>query len=245
MNYFLVMLSDWRFSARDFKHRLLTRWPHATLHEAADPGSLDCFEFELPMAHSKLVGALRRDGSGIAFDGDLRDVAEFALWCRSFVPEAERLHFCDEGVSGQLDLTPHTSPADLFRLFDYTPPPPGWRNYSLISRPQWDLPPHEFAQHLCLRWPSAHVQLEPDTHRHRTVSFQVPMVHSSVTGALCRPVPSLDFTGDARDCAALALWCRSVLLAEQVSVSSEGRFLVLHSTTTVEDFLRALGAPPS
>lgn len=189
MNYFLVMLSDWRFSARDFKHRLLTRWTHATLHEATEPGSLDCFEFELPMAHSKLEGALRRDGSGIAFDGDLRDVAEFALWARSFVPEAERLHFCDEGVSGQLDLTPHTT--------------------------------------------------------HRTVSFQVPMAHSSVTGSLCRPVPCLDFTGDARDCAELALWCRSVLLAEQVSVSSEGRFLVLHSTTTVEDFLRALGAPPA
>ncbi|KFA92978.1 hypothetical protein Q664_11860 [Archangium violaceum Cb vi76] len=71
------------------------------------------------------------------------------------------------------------------------------------------------------------------------------MVHASVTGSLCRPVPSLDFTGDAHDCAELALWCRSVLLAEQVSVSSEGHFLVLHPTTTVEDFLRTLGAPPS
>ncbi len=239
------MLSDWRFSAQDFKHRLLTRWPNATIQEEADPNSLDCFEFALPMAHSNLEGSLRRNGSGIAFDGDLRDVAEFALWVRSFVPVAERLHFCDEGASGQLDLTPGTSPINLFRLFDYTPPPPGWRNYSLIARPQWNLPPRELARRLSLRWPSAHIQLEPDTHAHRTASFQVPMVHSSVTGSLCRPVPSLDFTGDARDCAEFALWCRSVLLAEQVSVSSERRFLVLHSTTTVEDFLRALGAPPS
>lgn len=239
------MLSDWRFSTGDLKHRLLTRWPNATLEEDTDPRSLDCLEFELPMAHSRLEGALRRDGSGIALDGDLRDVAEFALWVRSFVPAAERLHFCDEAVSAQLDLTADTSPAELFRLFDYTPPPPGWRNYSLIARPRWSLPPSEFARSFRLRWPSAHVQLEPDTNPHRTLSFQVPMVHASVTGSLCRPVPSLDFTGDARDCAALALWCRSVLLAEQVSVSSEGRFLVLHPTTTVEDFLRTLGSPPS
>lgn len=245
MNYFLVMLSDWRFSSRDFKHHLLTRWPNATLKEDTDPGSLDCFEIELPMTYSRLEGSLRRDGSGLAFDGDLRDVAEFALWCRSFVPEAERLHFCDEGVSGQLDLTPDTSLTDLFRLFGYTPPPPGWRNYSLIARPRWSRPPREFARDLRLRWPAAHVQLEPDTHPHRTVSFQVPMEHSSVTGSLCRPVPSLDFTGDARDCAGFALWCRSILLAEQVSVSSEGRFVVLHSTSTVEEFLRALGAHPS
>jgi hypothetical protein len=245
MNYFLVMLSGWRFSAQDFKQRLLTRWPDAILTKEEDPESLDCFEFETPGAHSKLEGSLRRDGSGIALDGDLRDVAGFALWVRSFVPEAERLHFCDEGVSGQLDLTPDTSPADLFRLFDYTPAPPGWMKYSLIARPQWTLPPREFARGLRLRWPSAHIQMEPDANTHRTVSFQVPMVHSSVTGSLCRQVPSLDFTGDARDCAEFALWCRSVLRAEQVSVSGEGRFLVLHPGTTVEDFLRALGAPPS
>ncbi len=63
MNYFLVILSDWRFSARDFKHRLLTRWSNATLEEDTGPGSLDRFEFTLPMVHSRLEGALRRDGT--------------------------------------------------------------------------------------------------------------------------------------------------------------------------------------
>jgi hypothetical protein len=245
MNYFLVMLSDWRFSAEDFTRRLLARWPDAALKEQADPKDIDCLEFELRMAHSRLEGSLRRNGSGIAFDGDLRDVADFALWVRSFVPEAERLHFCDISVSGQIDLKPDTSPADIFRLFDYTPPLPGRVNYSLIARPRWTLAPHEFARLLRLRWPDAQIQIEPDSNTHRTVSFEVPLAHSTVTGSLCRPVPSVDFTGDARDCATFALWCYSVLAAQEVSVSGGGSFVLLHPSTTVEDFLRALGAPPS
>ncbi|HSP78702.1 MAG TPA: hypothetical protein VLQ93_09250 [Myxococcaceae bacterium] len=241
MNYFLVMLSDWRFSARDFKQRLLERWPDALVQEEADTGSLDCLEFELRMSHSVLEGSLRRDGSGIAFDGDLRDVADFARWARSIVPEAERLHFCDESASSRLDLRPDTSPTDIFLLFDYAP---GRMNYSLIARPRWPLAPREFTRLLRLRWPTAWFQLEPDTHKHRTVSFQVPMTHSTLTGSICRPVPSLDFSGDARDCAEFALWCRSVLPAEEMSVSGDGSYLLLPSTT-VADFFRALGAPSS
>jgi hypothetical protein len=245
MKYFLIMLSAWRFSAQNFKHQLLARWPDALIEEDADTASLDCLEFKLRMIHSVLEGSLRRDGSGLAFDGDIRDIAGFALWVRSFVPAAECLHFCDESVSGPLDLRPDTSPTDIFLLFDYTPPLPGRMNYCLMVRPRWPLAPRELTRLLHLRWPTAQVQLEPDTHKHRTVSFQVPMTHSTLIGSLCRPVPSLDFTGDARDCAEFSLWCHSILLAEQVSVSGGGHHLLLHPSTTVEDFLRALGAPPS
>lgn len=244
MKYFLTMLSDWRFSVEELTRRLLARWPDAIFREM-NPESISCVEFELPMAHSTLYGAMHRDGECIPFSADIRDVAEFSLWVRSFVPEAERLHFCDEGVSGQLDLRPDTSPSDIFRLFDYTPPPPGWMNYSLIARPQWTLAPQDFARFLLLRWPTAQVQLEPERHEPRPVSFQVPMTHSTLTGSLYRPVPSLDFTGDPRDCAEFSLWCRSVLAADQISVSGDNHFLTLHPSTTVEDFLQTFGAPPS
>jgi hypothetical protein len=118
-----LMLSGWRFSVEELTRRLLARWLDAIFRET-NPESISCFEFELPMAHSTLHGAMHRDGECIPFSADIRDVAEFSLWVRSFVPETERLHFCDEGVSGQLDLRPDTSPSDIFRLFNYVPPPP-------------------------------------------------------------------------------------------------------------------------
>jgi hypothetical protein len=244
MKYFLIILSDWRFSAGDLTRRLRARWPGAIFQET-NPESISCFEFELPMAHSTLHGVMHRDGECIPFSADIRDIAEFSLWVRSFVPEAERLHFCDEGGSGQLDLRPDTSSSDIFRLFDYVLPPPGWKNYSLIARPRWTLAAHEFARLLLLRWPSAQVQLKTESHEPKPAAFQVPMKHSTLTGSLYRPVPSLDFTGDPRDCAEFSLWCRSILVAEQVSVSGDNHFITLHPSTTVEDFLRTLGAPPS
>ena len=245
MNYYLTMLSDWRFSTEDFKHRLLARWPAAVLKEEADTSSIDSLEFELPMPHRTLEGSLRRKGTGIAFDGDIRDYAEFALWVRSFVPPAERLFFCDEGMSGSLDLELDTTPSDIYRLYDYAPPPPGWMNYCLMARPRWTRPPQEFARLLRLRWPEARVETEPDTNPHRTISFQIPMSHSTVTGSLARAIPSLDFTGDARDCAEFSLWCRSVLLAKEVSLSGEWNHIILQPSTTVEDILQALAPPPS
>jgi hypothetical protein len=244
MKYFLIMLSEQRFSTEDFKRRLLTRWPGAILQEETNPRSISSLTFELPLSHSVLDGSMHRDGSAIPFDGDIRDVAEFVLWVRSLVPESECLRFCDESMSAELDVLPSTSLDDIFRLYDYTPPPPGWRNYCLMARPTWTRSPQDFARLLHQRWPAAQVELEPDTHRHRTVSFQVPMAHSTVSGSLSRRTPSLDFTGESRDCAGFSLWCYSILLAREISVSNEKGHLILHATSTVEDFLRALGATP-
>ena len=64
-----------------------------------------------------------RAGSAIAFIGDLRDCAEFALWCRSIIPSRESLTLCDESMSGSLALEPVTAVADVFQAFRYAPPP--------------------------------------------------------------------------------------------------------------------------
>lgn len=114
-----------------------------------------------------------------------------------------------------------------------------------MARPTWTRSPQDFTRLLQQRWPLAQVELEPDTNRHRTVSFQIPMGHSTVSGSLSRRTPSLTFTGENRDCAEFSLWCYSILLAREVSVSNEKGHLVLHPTTTVENFLRALGVPTS
>ncbi|HSP81895.1 MAG TPA: hypothetical protein VLQ93_25465 [Myxococcaceae bacterium] len=245
MKYLLIMLSEQRFSTEDFKSHLLTRWPGAILEEKTDPQSISSIAFEIPMVHSVLDGSMHKDGRAIPFDGDIRDVAEFVLWVRSFVPTTERLCFCDESMSAELDVLPSTSLDDIFQLYDYTPPPPGLLNYCLMARPTWTRSPQDFTRLIQQRWPAAQVELEPDTNRHRTVSFQVPMAHSTVSGSLSRRTPSLDFTGESRDCAEFSLWCYSILLAREVSVSNEKGHLVLHATTTVEDFLRALSTPPS
>ena len=238
MKYFLTLLSDWRFSPQDFKHQLLARWPQATLQEQA-PDEINSFEFDLVMTHSTLHGAIRRKGTTLPVEGDLRDVAEFALWVRTLVPAGERLHFCDEGVSGQLELEPGTATADIFRLFDYVPPPPGWMDYGLMTRPASRLLSWDFAQHLLQRWPSAHVEQHPDTHEHRILSFQVPMGHSVVSGSLKRHVPALVFLGDMRDCAEFALWCSSNLPGEEIPLFCDKGHLALRPTTTVEDVLQA------
>ena len=155
MKYFLIIRSEWRFSAQDFKSRLLARWPSTRLHEDPNPQSINCMDFEIPMTYSVLEGSMQRDGGCIVFDGDIRDFTQFSLWVRSLVPPTERLFFCDEGMSGSTDLELTSSPDDIYRLYDYAPPPPGWMNYSLLPLPDWTLPRREFIQRLRARWPEA------------------------------------------------------------------------------------------
>jgi hypothetical protein len=239
MDYLVMPKADWRFSPQELRHHLRARWPGGTLRELQDPEIGECLEFELPMSHSQVTGAVHAQGRYVSFEGDIRDCAGFALWLRSLVPASEPLLFGDEALNASLDLEPTTTPGDLFRLHDYTPPPPGWSNYTLLDRSGWSIPPRDFARLLRSRWPGARVEELSETDGPRSVEFHVPLAHSQLVGSLKRQVPAPVFTGELRDCAEFALWCCSLAPSGDWLLSCEQGHLQLAPHTTVEDILRA------
>lgn len=124
MNYFVITESEGVVSPPAFTRQLKSRWPGATVEEVRNPASSHALEFSVPMVHSRVDGSLNREGCSIVFIGDLRDCADFALWCRTLLPPGEPATFCDEGMSGSLQLDGTTTLADIFRALDYQPLPP-------------------------------------------------------------------------------------------------------------------------
>jgi len=122
MDHLIIPRGAWRISPQSFRRSLLSRWPDATLREVRTTERRAIFEYELPMSHSRVYGDLDRRGRYVSFSGDIRDMAEFALWFRSLVPESEQLLFSDEGMNSSLDLKPDTTLGEIFSLAGYTPP---------------------------------------------------------------------------------------------------------------------------
>lgn len=75
------------------------------------------------MTHSQVEGSLNHEGCAIVFIGDIRDCADFALWCRPLLPPGEPATFCDESMSGCLEVDTSTTLDDIFRAFGYARPP--------------------------------------------------------------------------------------------------------------------------
>jgi hypothetical protein len=119
MNYFVITESEGAVSPGAFTRLLKSRWPLATVEEVHNPANSHALEFSVPMMHSLVEGSLNREGCSIVFIGDLRDCADFALWCRTLLPPNEPATFCDESMSGSLELGSTTTIADIFRTFGY------------------------------------------------------------------------------------------------------------------------------
>lgn len=64
-----------------------------------------------------LEGALDAEGSGVTIDGDLPDVAAFALWLAALAPPDAGLHIYDESYSASVPLTADTGLEELTELF--------------------------------------------------------------------------------------------------------------------------------
>jgi hypothetical protein len=124
MDYLVLSRSEWRLSPEELARPLRSRWPGVTLQDVSGPDS-ESLRFKLEMAHSELWGSLFRQGQGVFLEGDLDDVAEFALWFRTLAPSTAPLLFCDEAMNGSLALEPHTTREDIFRLYGYTSAAPG------------------------------------------------------------------------------------------------------------------------
>jgi hypothetical protein len=100
-----------------FLELLRSRWPQAQVKEVLNPLSAHALEFDIPMPHSRLHGSLHRGGGAVVFVGDIRDCAEFALWCRSIIPSEESATFCDESMSATLELDATTPLTKILQGF--------------------------------------------------------------------------------------------------------------------------------
>jgi len=239
MSFFVIARGNWSLHAQEFIQHLRALWPAAVIREDTSPESSDCLDFELVMQHSEVTGALNRQGRSLSLEADLRDAARLALWFRTLAPASEPMIFCDEAMSGMLDLDSGTTPSDIFQAFGYVPPASGQMNYTLIPRGGWGMPVQELAQRMRAHWPSARVQESDAPDSRWRVDFHVPMPHSEVVGTVRRSVSAMVFTGDLRDCAGFALWCRSVVPAEELLLLCDQGHLRLEAATTVEDVLQA------
>lgn len=121
MNYFIITEAQGLLTPSVFTRSLRARWPTATVEEVRNPASSHALDFSVPMMHSDVTGSLNREGCSIVFVGDVRDCAEFALWCRTLFPPHEPTTFCDESMSGSIELTTSTKLADILQVFDAPP----------------------------------------------------------------------------------------------------------------------------
>lgn len=117
MKFFVIAKRDNVLPASEFTQLLVSRWAGTKVMQVKESESPLALEFRTPMQHSRLDGSLNRRGSCIAFVADLPDCAEFAHWCRSIVPPHEPLLFCDEGMSGKVELEPTMMATDILRAF--------------------------------------------------------------------------------------------------------------------------------
>lgn len=125
MKYFVMSKVEGLFGTPEFARLLAHKWPDAQLEWITDPDDNYSLEFRVPMKHSRVDGALDREGSYVAFVGELVDCAEFAGWCRTLVPPHEPLIFCDEGLSARVNLEPRMTAPEILRAFHGASSGPG------------------------------------------------------------------------------------------------------------------------
>ncbi len=117
MNYFFIAPREGLLPASDFLQKMRSSWPQVQVKEVFDPADAHVVEFKVPMRHSRVYGSLNRKGDAIVFWGDIRDCAEFALWCRALIPVDETAILCDESMSGELEVDASTTLADITQAF--------------------------------------------------------------------------------------------------------------------------------
>jgi hypothetical protein len=117
MNYFFITEREGLLPAHEFSEHLRSRWPEASVREVLDLGDNHALEFSITMTYARLEGSLNRKGDSLAFIGDFRDCAAFALWCQGLLPPGESATFCDEGMSGDIELSGSTSLDDVLHAF--------------------------------------------------------------------------------------------------------------------------------
>ncbi|HYO56808.1 hypothetical protein [Archangium sp.] len=63
-----------------------------------------------------LYGSIAQSGKGLSIDGGaLEDCAEFAYWCRAFIPPSEKVVFCHDSMGMYFVLEPSMTPEEIMQ----------------------------------------------------------------------------------------------------------------------------------
>ncbi|WP_309896826.1 hypothetical protein [Archangium sp.] len=118
MMFFIIAEGDGLPSASEFTSCLTARWPSATVKPISDPERNFVLEFHVPMADSRLEGLLHKTSGALTFEGvPLQEISEFVQWCRALVPSHLPFLFCDEGMNGEVQVTPTMTAAQILEAF--------------------------------------------------------------------------------------------------------------------------------
>ena len=119
MNYFISPpeATDLKIDAREFFNKISKYWSLNNIEAIANPQRYHSLEWEILREHRLLIGSLNRTGQVIFLDGDIRDVAKFAIWTRKQIDNKYKLIFYDEGYSSDIELDRNTSEAEIVNAF--------------------------------------------------------------------------------------------------------------------------------
>lgn len=123
MKYLVISIDpeSWHTTPDKFSSLLRAKWPNAKCEPVTDPRRTRSLDFKLSISDWPVEGGLDRDGDSVAFEGDLDDCIEIALWCRSIIPSQYKLIFCDEGYNSKMELSPSATRAEILSVFCDSP----------------------------------------------------------------------------------------------------------------------------
>jgi len=116
--YFISLVERdlWRIGPRELVEALKRQWPAVRIVSDL-PTDYQLVSFELDLEHATADVYLQAGGDCVVIDGDLDDVASFALWMRALVPENVPLLLWDEGYNSHIPVTPSSRVEELTAAF--------------------------------------------------------------------------------------------------------------------------------
>ena len=119
MNYFISPpeATDLKIDYKKFSSQISKHWCLNKIETIDNPQRYHSLEWEILIEDRLLIGSLDRTGQVIVLDGEISDVAKFAIWTRKQISNKYKLIFYDEGYSADLELCQNTSEAEIINAF--------------------------------------------------------------------------------------------------------------------------------
>ena len=119
MSYFISPpeKTDLKIDPKKFSSQIFKQWLLNQINTKDDPQSYHSLEWEILVEDRMLIGSLARIGDVIHLEGELSDVAKFAIWVRKQISNKYRLIFYDEGYTADIELRRDLSESEILNVF--------------------------------------------------------------------------------------------------------------------------------
>ena len=119
MNYFISPpeATDLKIDYKKFSSQISKQWSLNEINTIDNPQRYHSLEWEILIEDRLLIGSLDRTGQVIVLDGEISDVAKFAIWTRKQISNKYKLIFYDEGYAANIELRQDTSEAEIVNAF--------------------------------------------------------------------------------------------------------------------------------